>query len=98
MTVRHVGRVISEIGERAKIVVNKAEGKFASAQDLRRSFGTRWANRLKPATLQMLIRHRAIETTMKYYVDLSADDVADELWQAYTAGTLPKSASEAPVR
>jgi hypothetical protein len=34
---------------------------------------------------------------MKYYVDLSADDVADELWQAYTAGTL-EGASEAPVR
>jgi hypothetical protein len=43
----------------------------------------RWARRIKPATLQMLMRHRSIETTMKYYVNLSADDVADELWQNY---------------
>ena len=47
MTAARVGRVISDIGKRAKIVVNKAEGKFASAHDLRRSFGTRWAKRVQ---------------------------------------------------
>jgi hypothetical protein len=41
------------------------------------------ARRVKPATLQLLMRHRSIETTMKYYVGLDADDVADELWQGY---------------
>ena len=60
MTAARVGRVISEIGKRAKIVVNNADGKFASAHDLRRSFGTRWAKRVKPATLQLMMRHRSI--------------------------------------
>ena len=91
MTPGRVGRVISDIGEQAKVVVNKTANKFASAQDLRRSFGTRWAKRVKPATLQLLMRHRSIETTMKYYVGLTADDVADELWQAYTQGISAKT-------
>ena len=53
MTPARIGRIISEIGKRAGVVVRKAEGKFASAHDLRRSFGTRWAPRVKPATLQL---------------------------------------------
>ena len=71
------------IGEKAGVVVNKSAGKFASAHDLRRSYGNRWAKLVKPATLQLLMRHRSIETTMKYYVDLDADDIADELWKSY---------------
>ena len=73
----------ANIGKRAGVVVNKAEGKYASAHDLRRSFGTRWAGRVKPATLQLLMRHKSIETTLKYYVAQDADDVADELWKGY---------------
>jgi integrase len=83
MTSPRAGRVISEIGKLAGILVNKVDGKFASAHDLRRSFGTRWAARVKPATLQLLMRHKSIETTMKYYVCQDSDDVADELWAAY---------------
>jgi integrase len=67
------------------------EGKFASAHDLRRSFGTRWAPRLKPATLQLLMRHKSIETTMKYYVCQDSDDVADELWAEYEASHRGKA-------
>lgn len=74
---RRVGEIIAEIGASAGIEVRK--GKFASAHDLRRSFGSRWAPRVKPATLQLLMRHASIETTMKYYVDLDADEVGDEL-------------------
>lgn len=85
MTSARAGRVISEIGEKSNVVVNKADGKFASAHDLRRSFGTRWAARVKPATLQLLMRHKSIETTMKYYVCQDSDDVADELWESYEA-------------
>ena len=29
------------------------------------------------------MRHKSIETTMKYYVGQDADDVADELWAEY---------------
>ena len=75
--------------------IDKATGKFASAHDLRRSFGTRWAPRVKPATLQLLMRHRSIETTLKYYVDQDADDVADELWRTHRAlGNTPTTASQ----
>jgi len=31
--------------------------KYASAHDLRRSFGTRWAKRVMPVVLQKLMRH-----------------------------------------
>jgi len=36
-----------------------------------------------PAVLQRLMRHAEIQTTMGYYVALSAGEVADELWQKW---------------
>jgi integrase len=85
--VKPAGNLISTIGRRAGVVVNKAEGKFASAHDLRRSFGTRWAMRVKPVTLKLLMRHKTIKTTLDYYVDIDADDVAAELWGAKPIGS-----------
>lgn len=100
MSLKRIGRTIGTIGEKAGAVVNKEAGKFATAHDLRRSFGSRWARRVAPAILQQLMRHRAIETTMKYYVDLDADDVADVLWRDH--GPINKSFNtaldEAPER
>ena len=87
-----VKRMVARIGRAAGVVVNKAAGKYASAHDLRRSFGTRWARRVKPATLQKLMRHASIQTTMDYYVDLDADELAAELWSSFTpeaADTIP---------
>jgi integrase len=81
---------VSAIGEKAGVVVNKPDGKFASAHDLRRAFGTRWASRVKPATLQLLMRHESIETTLKYYVAQNADDIATELWRE--SGEMRRSA------
>lgn len=63
-----------------RVVVNKQNSKFASAHDFRRAFGTRWASGVKPATLQLLMRHESIETTLKFYVAQSTDDVASQLW------------------
>jgi hypothetical protein len=74
---------VSKIGKAAGVVVNKPTAKFASAHDLRRAFGTRWAPRVKPATLQLLMRHSTIETTLRYYVAQDAADVGDELWAAW---------------
>src|SRR3954465_5088686 len=91
MTSARAGRVISEIGELAGVLVNKPEGKYATAQNLRRSFGTRWASRVKPTTLQLLMRHRSIETTMKYYVDQDADEIGDELWSEYASRSRHKA-------
>lgn len=76
-----VGRIISEIGERAKVVVDVSERrdgshreKFASAHDFRRSFGSRWALRVMPVVLQKLMRHAHVSTSMKYYVLHEVED------------------------
>jgi integrase len=80
ITPKRVCRIVSKFGKKAGVVVNKTAGEFASAHDLRRAFGTRWASRVKPAVVQRLMRHANIATTMGYYVALDSADVADELW------------------
>lgn len=91
---QEVGRVVSAIGRKANVMVNKADGKYASAHDLRRAFGTRWAKRVMPAVLQRLMRHSEISTTMRYYVSHSADEMSDELWGGYWGeATNPPAAS-----
>jgi integrase len=79
-----VSRLICRVGQRAGIEV--ASGKWASAHDLRRSFGTRWARRVLPQILQQLMRHSSIATTMRYYVELDAESTAADVWQAFEAG------------
>jgi integrase len=83
-----VGPRVREIGKIAGVVTNQTEkngklvNEFASAHDLRRSFGFRWSRRVMPAVLKELMRHESIETTMKYYVGVNAEATADELWAA----------------
>ncbi|MCR9230468.1 MAG: site-specific integrase [bacterium] len=79
-----VGKVISTIGQKANVKVMDRKGKikFASAHDLRRSFGLRWAQRVLPAVLMELMRHESIETTMKYYVGRNAQIAARAAWDA----------------
>lgn len=82
----YAGKVISAIGKVARVVVNKTPGgkiKNASAHDLRRSFGARWAPRVMPAVLQQLMRHESIETTMRYYVGQNSEANADAVWEAF---------------
>jgi len=81
MDVGNIGRIITAIGKVANVVVDKASGKFASAHDLRRAFGARWATKVMPAVLKELMRHADIETTMKYYVGQNAESTADLLWK-----------------
>jgi integrase len=87
-----IGPIISAIGEKAGIIVGQrtkadADGKavtvpkFASAHDLRRSFGFRWSRRVMPPVLKELMRHTEIATTMKFYVGVNAQATADELWR-----------------
>ena len=74
---------IAAIGRHAKVVAkHRVDGtvKYATAKDLRRSFGSRWAPRLRPVRLMQLMRHQSIETTMRYYVALDIEDTLDELW------------------
>lgn len=97
LSTRRVGRYIGRIGKAAKVVTNKAENRYATAHDLRRSFGSRWAKRVMPAVLKDLMRHADISTTMAYYVDQSAEDVGDVLRQAMCntqCNSQPKSTAD----
>ncbi len=89
-SMQYVSAVIVKIGREAGVEVSRhpktGKMKHASAHDLRRSFGSRWAPRLKPAALMKLMRHADISTTMDFYVDLDADDLAAEIWAVYENG------------
>jgi len=96
-----VSVLISEIGKRAGVKVNshpktkvdKKTGerktvevvKFASAHDLRRSFGERWSERVLPKVLMELMRHESIQTTMRFYCGQNAQRTADAAWAAFEA-------------
>lgn len=75
-------RLIGRIGRAAGVVVDVESGKTATAHDLRRAFGSRWARRVMPAELKALMRHASIETTMTYYVEQNAQATAASLWDS----------------
>jgi integrase len=82
-----VSKIVSDIGKAAgvKVYTNPRTGKvkFASAHDLRRTFGERWAARLMPVQLMELMRHKNIETTLRYYVGANAQRTAQSIWAAF---------------
>ena len=86
-----VCKAICAIGERANVVVDSDGGKtkYASAHDLRRSFGFRWSERVMPAQLKELMRHESVATTLTYYVCRNAEAAAAALYEA--VGRRPKS-------
>ena len=83
MTALSVSKKVADFGERANVRVN--DDKFASAHDLRRSFGERWSLDVMPQTLMQLMRHESMETTLKFYVGRNAEKVADTLYEAAAA-------------
>ena len=82
-----VSKTVSDIGKAAgvKVFTHPRTGKvkFASAHDLRRTFGERWAARLMPVQLMELMRHKNIETTLRYYVGANAQRTAQTIWAAF---------------
>jgi integrase len=103
-----VSEIVSEIGEKAGVRVyvdpkDPAKVKYASAHDLRRAFGERWAARLMPAQLMELMRHESIETTLRFYVGTDAQRTADAAWAAFdrAGGPIqtpaPSAAPSAPA-
>ena len=91
-----VSEICSEIGQKAGVRVyvdpkNPAKVKYASAHDLRRAFGERWAARLMPAQLMELMRHESIETTLRFYVGTDAQRTADAAWAAFDRAQGPNS-------
>lgn len=88
LTPLRVCHIVSKIGRKAGVkVMTKADGgvKYASAHDLRRSFGERWSSRVMPQVLMELMRHESMETTLKFYVGRNAQSTADVLWAAHAA-------------
>lgn len=83
LTADHVTRVVSKIGRIAGVIVDPRTSKPATAHDLRRSFGERWARRVMPQVLMELMRHESIETTLRYYVDKNAQRTSRLLREAY---------------
>lgn len=95
-----VSHAVSAIGEKAGVVVDERRKgdevvrKFASAHDLRRAFGQRWAGKVMPTVLRELMRHASLTTTMAYYVGANAEASADAIWKASdTCGDTSKSHS-----
>jgi integrase len=88
-----VSRVVAAIGKKAGIVVDERTKrgqlvrKFASAHDLRRAFGKRWASKLPPHQLRELMRHASINTTLAFYVGEDAEATAEAIWSA--SGNTP---------
>jgi integrase len=102
-----VSRMLTDIGETAGVKVdqrkvrNKETGEmetklvFASAHDLRRAFGERWARRVMPMVLKELMRHASVTTTEKYYVGINAQQTAKFLREVTLEVTpAPKSDSQ----
>ena len=87
LSLDQTGRKVSAIGKKAGVVVDESTKKPATAHDYRRAFGTRWSKRVMPAVLRRLMRHKDISTTLKYYVDQDAEDIAADLWAAYRKTT-----------
>jgi len=95
LTTEHVGRIISEIGEKANIVVRtmkddeaKSRKKFASAHDLRRGCAQRLVNAgISAETLKVVMRHREFSTTERYYgATKRAQSAAAELAEKLAIG------------
>ena len=47
--------------------------------DIRRTFGSKYANRLMPIELMKLMRHKELSTTLRYYVNIQMTDIAEKL-------------------
>lgn len=104
-----VCEIVARIGKAAGVKVHTdpktGKIKYASAHDLRRSFGERWAARIMPPDLMMLMRHENIETTLRYYVGRNAQTTAKTLWEAHkragagnTSGNSRRIATDSAVR
>lgn len=101
-----VSKALSALGESAGIkvdertVTNKKTKKkvtknvWASAHDLRRAFGERWAKRVMPMVLKELMRHESVTTTEKYYVGINAQETAKFLREVTLEVTPTKKGSQ----
>ena len=95
-----IGKRISQAGELAGVVVGKrmrrtknkdgtinveSVPQFATAHTFRAAFGARWAPKVMPIVLKVMMRHQSIETTLRFYVGLNADRTGDAMWNVQGA-------------
>ena len=66
--------------------VSVSDTKHVTAHDLRRTFGNRWALRVHPLVLRAMMRHKSMETTLRYYVDLRLEQLGEALWGGQKGG------------
>lgn len=94
LTRDRVSRIIAQIGEAAKVVVQRADQqtgrrtKYASAHDLRRSCAERLINSgVSAETLMVIMRHKDFATTHKFYgAKRAAQAAASEVYQKLGVG------------
>jgi len=78
------GRLVKRIATKANVISDTDKGSYATAHDLRRSFGERWAQLILPQQLMELMRHTDIKTTLAYYVGKNAKTTTNALWDAFS--------------
>jgi len=82
--------------------VQRIKRKYASARDLRRTFGLWWAARVMPQILMQLMRNEDISITMWFYVGKEVEAMADVLWQVAASvtetGQSNKSGNKLSIR
>ncbi len=88
-TSERLGRIIANAGRAAGIVVKRDGGKYgatkyASAHDLRRTFGRFLLDHVNLKDAQTMMRHASFETLMRYYSDSSEDALALKLKTLFT--------------
>ena len=91
-----VSKAIAGLCESAGVKVDQEGEKvaYASAHDLRRAFGFRWARRVIPMVLKELMRPASVTTTEKFYVDINAQSTAKFLREVTLEVTPTKNESQ----
>jgi integrase len=97
-----VGRFIAEAGRLAGIKVGWNQRtktpKYASAHDLRRSFAEFYKNRVSMNELRILMRHKSIATTNRYYLSTEAQALGRRLRDGEPRRVLDQLASKRSLK
>ena len=84
LTETSVSKMLTKVGKASGVLVappslRTGKPKYASAHDLRRTFGQEWSLKVVPAILKHLMRHRSHLTTDRFYLGAGAQEVAAHL-------------------
>lgn len=88
----NIQKYIAKIGKKAQVFVDRRLGKYATAHDLRKGFGSRLAPRLPSIeTLAQLMRHQSTATTEEFYRDRRVKQTSEILRQVLGVGQSNES-------